>query len=37
MYTKLKLRKNQNQDIPPQTGMEEVPLPLLYPSVPAQV
>jgi len=37
LYAKLKLRKNQNQNTAQQIEMEDVPLPLLYPSIPAQV
>jgi len=37
LYAKLKIRKNQNQNTPQQTEIEETPFPTLYPSIPAQV
>jgi len=35
LYAKLNIRKNQNT--PQQIEIEEIPFPILYPSIPAQV
>jgi len=37
LYAKLKIRKNQNKNSPQQIEIEKTPIPILYPSIPAQV